>query len=242
MRSRRYGARVGAEGSEDFIFVLKGDPTAAALQELVGKRGYRTRVINSLADLGGTSGGVSGGVLLVHLHDLSPGALATIRDLQVHGKVHVIGVISHTPRSINTLALIMMLSDFVRMPIDAQELDVRLRRVLTSGPAKAINIEDPAQLASTGLPVLPERMSYMKRLSPIERNILMLLERQLNTVVEIESLCTLVDGATHQQRVSAVRVHISRLRRKIEPDYRRPEYIINVRSRGYILTRSVKDA
>lgn len=242
MRSRRPGARVGAEDSEDFIFVLRGDPTAAALQELVGKRGYRTRLINSLADLGRTPGGTCGGVLLVHLHDLSQGALATIRDLQMHGNIHVIGVISHTPRSIATLALIMTLSDFVKMPIDAQELDVRLRRVLSSGPARAIKDEGPANLASGGLPAFPERISYMKRLSPIERNILLLLERQLNTVVEIESLCTLVDGATHQQRVSAVRVHISRLRRKIEPDYRRPEYIINVRSKGYILTRSVKDA
>jgi len=82
---------------------------------------------------------------------------------------------------------------------------------------------DREELALNGTPL---------RLTTTERQLLMALARQAGETVSRDALADLSGGGTTPR---AVDVHITRLRRKLEPDSRQPRYLQTVRGRGYLL-------
>ncbi|MBB4266967.1 response regulator [Roseospira visakhapatnamensis] len=134
--------------------------------------------------------------------------------------------------------------DYLPKPFEPRELLLRitgiLRRVGERSPADA---PQPAGAnAPTALCFGPLRLDLTReelsrddeplRLTTAERQLLMVLARQAGETVSREDLADRTGTAATPR---AVDVHVTRLRRKLEPDPRRPRYLQTVRGRGYLL-------
>lgn len=126
--------------------------------------------------------------------------------------------------------------DYVTKPFDMRELVVRVRRILSRIP----------NYDYVGPPVTPidERLKIDFRsssliindhpvlLTPIEANLLHILIQNAGQVVPSTTLIARV-WPTEEIFEETLRVHMHRLRRKLEPDYHSPRYIQTERGVGY---------
>ena len=124
--------------------------------------------------------------------------------------------------------------DYLAKPFEPRELLLRVESVLrrarpaaeTSEPVRMGAVEfraDRGELLRDGQPV---------RLTSAETDILRLFARNAGVVL---SRTALAAGSTAGTGERAVDVHVTRLRRKIEPDPRNPRYLKTVWGEGYAL-------
>jgi len=132
--------------------------------------------------------------------------------------------------------------DLVMRPFSMKELLARVRALLRrrSQPAEQtqksstfstgdLTIDYAQHLVTVrGLPVKLSRTEY-KLLSTLAQNV--------DMVVTHELLLEKVWGPEYNRDIDFIWVYISRLRRKIEANSRRPEYILTVPDVGYKLTK-----
>jgi len=132
--------------------------------------------------------------------------------------------------------------DYLRKPIDLRELTIRvyyaLTRIKKSGKVDFIN-KNHFKIGSFELDI-STRTAHMGdrtyELTPIETDILSLLAENSGRYVSTDRL---IHSIWREQAPAdghlTVRVHIRRLRAKIEPDPQRPVYILNKWGAGYML-------
>jgi DNA-binding response OmpR family regulator len=132
--------------------------------------------------------------------------------------------------------------DFVRKPFDHDELVMRVRRVLSRivdfsyANSPTIKISDRLSVDLANQTVLVE--GERRRLTPTENAILSILLKYRGQVVDADTLVARIwhsDISAIDDRDS-LRVHIHRLRQKIEPDPNTPQIIVTERGVGYCFT------
>ena len=125
--------------------------------------------------------------------------------------------------------------DYVTKPFSGEELLARLRAVLrrvSHTTEEVIRIGElrvdleKRAVALAGVPVL---------LTPIEYDLLRVLAVNEGKLLTHPTLLREVWGPAFQEESSYLHVHISHLRRKIEPDPARPRYLLNQPGVGYRL-------
>ena len=125
--------------------------------------------------------------------------------------------------------------DYVTKPFAIGELLARLRAVLRrAGPAT-----EPV-LEIGGLRVDLEKRAVTVdekpvRLTPHEFDLLRVLAQNEGKLLTHRTILREVWGLAYQQESSYLHVYVSQLRRKIEPDSARPQYIITEPGAGYRL-------
>jgi DNA-binding response OmpR family regulator len=133
--------------------------------------------------------------------------------------------------------------DFVVWPVTGGELVMRVRRLFRSRQAgwtatvRDLNGNEkivPALSAGSQWGRTRED-DWKYRLSAVERSIFQKLEEARGDVVALEELAACIDASTESARINALRVHINRLRRKIEETPNQPRYVLTVRGVGYRL-------
>ncbi len=138
--------------------------------------------------------------------------------------------------------------DYLPKPFEPRELLLRITGILRRVGERPL-VDAPAggpSVASAATPKVlcfgPLRLDLAReelsrdgeplRLTTTERQLLMVLALQASEAVSRDDLAERT-GTTAMPR--AVDVHITRLRRKLEPDPRQPRYLQTVRGRGYLL-------
>jgi DNA-binding response OmpR family regulator len=127
--------------------------------------------------------------------------------------------------------------DYLVKPFDPRELlwrvDALLRRVRRPHLSPQALTVGELELLPASLEVrTPERLVKLTRL---EFQILFALAEVANQVVAPETLQTRVWGQATPDGVAAMRVHINRIRQRIEARPETPRYLRTVRGRGYML-------
>ncbi len=126
--------------------------------------------------------------------------------------------------------------DYITKPFSHLELLARVRTVLRRVQSLPLAHEEP--FVSGDL-----RVDYVQRkafvrgqevsLTQTEYNLLYYLVRNAGQILSPEMLLTRVWGPEYADEIDYVKVYISRLRSKIEPDPRHPQYILTEHNLGY---------
>ena len=127
--------------------------------------------------------------------------------------------------------------DYVTKPFNPRELVARVRRVLrrfgdvqTTGSAEMV--VDAGLRVNFGQHWVEARNNRAE-LTPTESKLLHMLIRHTGQVLTTDSLLARVWSADEEVYVEGLRVHIRRLREKVEPDPGKPIYILTERGVGY---------
>lgn len=128
--------------------------------------------------------------------------------------------------------------DYITKPFNNRELAARVRRVLRrfgdvqSNSASAEIVVDEKLKVNFGQHWAEVR-GHRQELTPTESKLLHMLIRHAGQVITTDSLLARVWSPDEEVYVEGLRVHIRRLREKIEPDPGKPIYILTERGVGY---------
>ena len=135
--------------------------------------------------------------------------------------------------------------DYVTKPFSVRELQARIKALLRRQQQLIEQLRgDREEVLTDGdlrLEVAGRELAIggrMIKLRPKEFDLLEYLLRNRGRVISPELLICDVWGHQFTDDVHTVRVHVSSLRRKIEPDWRRPSRIETVRGSGYRYARA----
>jgi two-component system, OmpR family, response regulator len=136
------------------------------------------------------------------------------------------------------LGLELGADDYLVKPVSARELVARIHTVLrrAAGPR-------PARTAVGGLVLEPERLRATLdgnelALTPYEFELLHALASAPGRVLTREQLLERAKGDADDVNDRSIDVQISRLRRKLGDDARRPRWLKTLRGRGYMLAQN----
>lgn len=145
------------------------------------------------------------------------------------------------------VGLEMGADDYLSKPFDARELLARVRAVLRrAGESRPLAGQVPRPLikfADWQLDVTRRELrspdQVMIPLSAGEFDLLLVFVEHPQRILTREQLLDLARGRSHEAFDRSIDVQVSRLRRKLEYDTKRPEMIRTVRNGGYLFTPSV---
>jgi two-component system phosphate regulon response regulator OmpR len=129
--------------------------------------------------------------------------------------------------------------DYLPKPFDPRELALRVRAMLRRAAPAAPGPSAAARVKLGALAFDPERVELVDargkpvRLTGGEAALLAALASTPGAIFSRESLARTLGLDEAQER--AIDVQVTRLRRKIEPDSREPQFLHTVRGRGYVL-------
>lgn len=129
--------------------------------------------------------------------------------------------------------------DYLAKPFSPRELEVRVEALLRRGGSK-VDRED-ADRIQVGELVIDKRRHEVLRagnkvdLTPLEFQILDLLASEPGRAWSRNSLLDQVWSTDYEGYQRNIDPHINRLRKKIEPDPKNPQYVLTVRGVGYKL-------
>ena len=127
--------------------------------------------------------------------------------------------------------------DYIAKPFDVDELILRVRSVLKRAEERPF-IERPARYADAYLTVDLASHDVLVEgaeveLTPTEFGLLRYMVQHPNQPIPSGELLRAVWGEQFNDAEATLRVHLHHLRRKIEPDPRRPQYLRTERGVGY---------
>ena len=145
------------------------------------------------------------------------------------------------------VGLEMGADDYLSKPFDARELLARVRAVLRrAGESRPLTCEVPRPLirfADWQLDLTRRELrspdQVMIPLSAGEFDLLLVFVEHPQRILTREQLLDLARGHSHEAFDRSIDVQVSRLRRKLEFDTKRPAMIRTVRNGGYLFTPDV---
>lgn len=132
--------------------------------------------------------------------------------------------------------------DYLTKPFGSQELLSRVKAVLrrAGGQQKELQAQDRASLKCEALEIDFVQASVVRfgrkvELTPIEFRLLSELAKYPNQLISHQDLLTRVWGPEYRDERDYLRAYIWHLRKKIEEDPSRPEFILSRTGLGYML-------
>jgi len=136
--------------------------------------------------------------------------------------------------------------DYIPKPFEPRELVLRINAILRRAPRSSATVQKPQVLILGRMRYEPESGELRDgnepvRLTQTEGALMRLLAASPGQVVSREALVDNLGrdragGSGEMTQERAIDVQITRLRRKIEPDPKRPRFLQTVRGEGYMLT------
>ena len=130
--------------------------------------------------------------------------------------------------------------DYLRKPFEREELLARVRALLRRTRKLPRSVTNVEILTYGPLTLIPEHQEVVwfgktMKLTRSEFEILFYLMQRHGQTVSLKNIIQDVFGYEPRDGLDSVRVHIRHLRRKLEPDPKHPQYLINTYGVGYCL-------
>ena len=162
--------------------------------------------------------------------------LDVARGLRREGEVPIIMLTARTEESDKLVGLELGADDYLTKPFSPKELVARVRAVLRraegrSSPADVIRVGSDVEL---DLPRMDARFGgHRADLTKTEFQLIATMARQPGRVFTRAQLLDAVRGVAFESYERAIDAHIKNIRKKIEPDARKPRYVLTVFGVGY---------
>jgi DNA-binding response OmpR family regulator len=162
--------------------------------------------------------------------------LDVARALRRDGEVPIIMLTARTEETDKLVGLELGADDYLTKPFSPKELVARVRAVLR----RAEGLRSPADVIRVGSDVELDEPRMEARfggrrvdLTKTEFQLLSTMARQPGRVFTRAQLLDAVRGVAFESYERAVDAHVKNIRRKIEPDPRKPRYLLTVFGVGY---------
>jgi DNA-binding response OmpR family regulator len=175
-------------------------------------------------------------VLDLRLPDVD--GLDVTRTLRRASSVPIIMLTARGEESDKLVGLELGADDYIVKPFSPKELVARVRAVLRRWEQATAADADILRAGDLVLDVPRMRVTAGGRpveLSPSEFQLLTALARHPGRVFTRSQLLDALHGVAFESYERAIDAHVKNLRRKLEPDPRRPRYILTVYGVGYRL-------
>jgi len=181
-------------------------------------------------------------LVLLDINMPGMGGLETCREIRVDPNVAIIMLTVHNTEAAKVEALDAGADDFVTKPFSTPELLARIRAALRR---VSVAQSSPAKLRVGDLTIdfggrTVTRGGATSHLTPKELEILRHLTQRANEVVPHRELLQAVWGPDYGDQVDYLRAFIKTLRKKIEPNPDRPQYVTTEPWIGYRFNGSVE--
>lgn len=176
-------------------------------------------------------------LLLVDLGLPDGDGIALIRRVREWSPVPIIVLSARTMESQKIVALDAGADDYVTKPFSAPELLARVRAALRRN-VRSVESACAVQLGTVRVDLARReatRAGAELHLTPLEYRVLESLARHAGMIVTQEQLIREVWGPDRSDDTRSLRVSIRNLRQKLEPDPRRPRYLVTEAGLGYRL-------
>ncbi|MDE2638547.1 MAG: response regulator transcription factor [Chloroflexota bacterium] len=178
-------------------------------------------------------------IVLLGMNLPSISGFETARRLKMTADVPIIFLMSRSDRQYLVEGLKKYAEDFVIKPVELHELETRIQIVLGRLPALDYSAEPIIRIdAQLSIDLAQNRAlvaGHAVRLTPTEAVLMHVLLRHAPRVVQNHALLARV-WPTEEVYEDTLRVHMHRLRRKLEADSHHPRYILTERGVGYRFT------
>ena len=220
------------------VLVIEDEPAIrSVLRVLLQAEGYRCIEADTAMRAEIEARSHKPDLLLIDLGLPDADGLKVIRRVRAWSQVPIVVLSARTMEEQKIAALDAGADDYVTKPFSAPELLARIRAALRRGVRGAA----PAAVLQFGA----LRVDLARReaqgaegevhLTPLEYRVLASLARHLGSIVMQRQLIREVWGPERQDDSRSLRVCIKNLRAKLEPDPRRPRYLITETGLGYRL-------
>ena len=223
------------------VLVIEADKTLGkSIAEFLESQPYRVKIFSDAsAALDYVQDDVLPNIVLLDINLPSMSGFATAKRLKAMADVPIIFMMSRTDRQNLVEGLKKYAEDFVVKPVDLHELETRIQMVLGRLPALDFSNEPIIHIDSNlSIDLAQNRALASKRavrLTPTEVVLIYVLLRHAPRVVQNDALLARV-WPTEEVYEDTLRVHMHRLRRKLEADSHHPRYIRTERGVGYRFT------
>ncbi len=162
--------------------------------------------------------------------------LDVARALRRDGEVPIIMLTARTEESDKLVGLELGADDYLTKPFSPKELVARVRAVLRRAegrrsPADVIRVGSDVEL---DVPRMDARFGGRRvELTKTEFQVLATMARQPGRVFTRAQLLDAVRGVAFESYERAIDAHIKNIRKKVEPDARKPRYVLTVFGVGY---------
>lgn len=165
--------------------------------------------------------------------------LDVTRELRRTSQVPIIVLTARGDELDRVLGLELGADDYLVKPFSPRELVARVRAVLRRGAP----VDEDAPIRIGEVEVDPVRRRVVVRgrtveLTATEFDLLVQLARQPGRVFTRAQLLAAVHGVAVDSYERAIDAHVKNIRRKLEPDPRRPRYVLTVHGVGYRFAES----
>ena len=220
------------------VLVIEDEPAIrSVLRVLLQAEGYRCIEADTAMRAEIEARSHKPDLLLIDLGLPDADGLKVIRRVRAWSQVPIVVLSARTMEAQKIAALDAGADDYVTKPFSAPELLARIRAALRrdvrgAAPAAALQFGalrvDLARREAQGT-------EGEVHLTPLEYRVLASLARHLGSIVMQRQLIREVWGPERQDDSRSLRVCIKNLRAKLEPDPRRPRYLITETGLGYRL-------
>jgi two-component system, OmpR family, KDP operon response regulator KdpE len=181
-------------------------------------------------------------LVLLDINMPGMGGLEACKEIRTDPNVAIIMLTVHNTEAAKIEALDAGADDFVTKPFSTPELLARIRAALRRVP---VSQSSPAKLRVGGLTIdfaarTVTRGGATSHLTPKELDLLRHLTQHANEAVPHRELLQAVWGPDYGDQIDYLRVFIKTLRKKIEPNPDRPQYVMTEPWIGYRFNGTVE--
>lgn len=174
-------------------------------------------------------------LVLLDINMPGMGGTATCREIRMDPNVAIVMLTVHNTEAAKVEALDAGADDFITKPFSTPELLARIRAVLRRVPAAQSSVQ---RLRVGNLTIdfaarTITRGTVSAHLTPKELDLLRYLTQHANEAVSHRELLQVVWGPDYGDQVEYLRAFVKSLRKKIEPNPDRPQYITTEPWVGY---------
>ncbi|MGI9611410.1 MAG: response regulator [Acidimicrobiales bacterium] len=169
--------------------------------------------------------------------------LDVVRQLRASSQVPIVILTARADEIDRVVGLELGADDYVVKPFGPKELVARiravLRRVAATGPHDPASSADVFEVGDITVDVPRMRVMVSATeidLTPTEFEIVAALAGQPGRVFTRSQLLDAVHGVSFESYERAIDAHVKNIRRKLEPEPRKPRYVLTVHGVGYRFT------